>query len=45
MLLSKWRKETGYGIVEEKARGILKMRYPNKNEMFKIEDFNFLRAN
>jgi hypothetical protein len=45
MLLSKWRKETGYGIVEEKARGILKMRYPNKNEMFKIEDFNFIREN
>jgi hypothetical protein len=45
MLFSKWRKETSYGIVEGKAREILKMRYPNKNEMFKIEDFNFIREN
>ncbi len=43
ILFSKWRRETSYGIIEEKAGKILNMRYPNKNEMFKIEDFNFLR--
>jgi cell division protein FtsB len=43
ILFSKWRKETSYGIVEEKARKILNMKYPDKNEMFKIENFNFLR--
>ena len=45
MLFSKWRRETSYGIIEDKAREILSMRYPNKNEMFKIEDFNFLKEN
>ena len=45
LLFSKWRRETSYGIIEEKAREILNMRYPNKNEMFKLEGFNFLREN
>lgn len=42
VLISKWRKETSYGIIEKKAREILKMRYPKRGEMLKIEDLNLL---
>ena len=43
VLFSKWRKESSHHIIEGKAREILNMRYPERNEIFKIEDFNFLR--
>jgi hypothetical protein len=43
LLFSKWRRETNHRIIEGKAAGILNMRYPNRDEIFKIEDFNFLR--
>ncbi len=43
VLFSKWRKESSHRIIEAKAGEILNMRYPKRNEIFKIEDFNFLR--
>jgi len=43
VLYSKWRRETSHRIIEEKAQQILNMRYPKRNEIFKIEDFKFLR--
>lgn len=43
LLFSRWRGETNHSIIEEKAGEILNMRYPKRNEIFKIEDFNFLR--
>jgi hypothetical protein len=45
VLFSKWRKESSHHIIEGKAREILNMRYPERNEIFKIEDFSFLRQN
>lgn len=43
VLFSKWREESSHHIIESKAREIMNMRYPKKSEIFKIEDFNFLR--
>ncbi len=40
ILDSKWRRESGPGFIEEKARRLLKMKYPKKGEIFKIEDFD-----
>jgi hypothetical protein len=39
ILNSKWRRETLPGIIEKRAREILNMRYPEKKEIFKIENF------
>jgi hypothetical protein len=44
MLLStKWRDGSSCNIIEKKAKEILKMRYPKRDEIFKIQDFDFLR--
>ncbi len=44
MLLSaKWRNEASFNVIEKKAKEILKMRYPERDEIFKIQDFDFLR--
>jgi hypothetical protein len=44
MLLSaKWRNESSYNIIEKKAKQILKMRYPKRDEIFKMQDVDFLR--
>jgi len=39
LLSSKWREESSHGLIEKKAKEILKMRYPKKGEMLKIRDF------
>lgn len=39
ILDSKWREKVGSGYIEEKAREKLKMRYPEKGEIFRIEYF------
>jgi cell division protein FtsL len=41
VLCSKWRSEAGHSVIERKARKILNMRYPKRDEIFAIEDFNF----
>ena len=44
MLLSaKWRNESSFNIIEKKAKEILKMRYPKRDEIFNIQNFDFLR--
>ncbi len=42
VLSSKWRRESSPGFVEKRAKEILNMRYPEKGEIFKIEDFNIM---
>lgn len=39
ILDSKWREKVRSGYIEEKARESLKMRYPEKGEIIKIENF------
>ncbi len=39
LLVSKWREESSHGVIEEKAREKLNMRYPKREEIFKIEKF------
>ena len=39
ILDSKWREKVGSGYIEEEAGKRLKMRYPEKGEMLKIEYF------
>jgi cell division protein FtsB len=41
LLDSKWRKKIRSDYIEEKAREKLKMRYPEKGEIIKIENFGF----
>lgn len=42
LLDSKWRVEISSSSIEEKAREILGMRYPERREIFKIENFNIM---
>lgn len=39
ILDSKWRKRSSSSYIEKRAREELKMRYPEKGEIFKFEDF------
>jgi hypothetical protein len=39
ILDSKWREKVKSGYIEEEARERLKMRYPEKGEIIKIENF------
>jgi hypothetical protein len=39
VLGSKWRKESSSGVIEKRASQILNMRYPERGEVFKIENF------
>lgn len=43
MLRSKWRKEAALGSIEKKAKKTLKMRYPEKREILKIEKFKAMK--
>jgi len=42
-LSSKWRSESSCVVIEKKAKEILKMKYPGRDEIFKIQDSDFLR--
>jgi len=39
ILDSKWRRKSGAGFIEERARRLLKMRYPERGEILKVKDF------
>ena len=39
ILDSKWREKVRSGYIEKEARERLKMRYPEKGEIIKIENF------
>jgi hypothetical protein len=42
VLGSKWRRESSPGFIERRAKQILNMRYPERGEIFKIENFNIM---
>ncbi len=42
LLDSKWRIEISSSSIEKRAKEILGMRYPERGEIFKIEDFNIM---
>jgi hypothetical protein len=43
LLSAKWRDESSFNVIEKKAKEMLKMKYPKRDEIFKIQDFDFLR--
>jgi hypothetical protein len=42
VLGSKWRRESSPGVIEKRAKQVLNMRYPERGEIFKLENFNIM---